>query len=407
MLALTLITVTADFMVVPYFAVYFSHVLGLGVGFAAAALTTFTLLSKAAQVLGGWLTDRFTPDRLLAVGFSAMIVGYLALSTGRAAPAAGAGMLLLGLGDGFIVIAARYKLIKGTEAELHPRVFSLTSICFNLGTMAGPLAGVVLFSLSPSWTFVCAALIYLICFLALRQFTEPDTVSPSRATPSRVSSAALREILGQRSLLSAALLIAGFWVVFSQFQFSLPVIVTALDPAHSKITIATVFALNGGLIVLLSLPLTRALERRPATAVMRLGFLLLLLGYLLLAAVHGAGFPHLIYVPVVVLTVGEILFNTFANTHVAAVAPPRHLATCLGLLGLLTGIGTALGNGLSGALAPLLLAAGRPWLLWVVLVVVAALPLALAVNLQRWVVPVRHGSLEQRSAPGSDALEPR
>lgn len=391
LLALTLVTVAADFMVVPYFAVYFSRGLDLGVGFAAAALTAFTLVSKAAQVVGGWLTDRLAPERLLAAGFTAMILGYLVLAAGRSAPAAVAGMLLLGSGDGCLVIAMRYKLISGCEAALRPRVFSLTSVCFNLGAMAGPLAGVLLFSLSPAWTFACAAAVYAASYLVLRLFTEPrhQAAAPPgprgpAAAPARDARAGVREMLGHRSLLLAMLLIAGFWVIFSQFQFSLPVVVTALDPAGGTTTIAAMFALNGGLIVLFSLPLTRVLEKRPAGAVMQAGFMVTLLGYLLLAAVQALRVPQVwIFVPIVVLTVGEILFNTFANTHIAAIAPPHRLATYLGLLGLLGGLGTALGNTLSGALLPPLLAAGKPWLVWVVFASVAALPLAATLGLQR------------------------
>jgi MFS family permease len=387
LLVLTLVTVAADFMVVPYFAVYFSRVLDLGVAFAAAALTAFTLVSKTSQVLGGWLIDRLAPERLLAVGFATMILAYLVLATARSAPAAATGMVLLGLGDGCLVIAMRYKLISGCDAGLRPRVFSLTSICFNLGAMAGPLIGVLLFTFSPAWTFACAAVVYAGSYVMLRLFTESQPASGAPAAPGRDTRAGLREMFTHRSLLLAVLLITGFWVIFSQFQFSLPVVVTALDPAHGTTTIAAMFALNGGLIVVLSLPLTRALEGRPARAVMQAGYLLTLLGYLLLAAVQQLRVPQpWSFSPIVVLTVGEILFNTFANTHIAAIAPPHRLATYLGLLGLLTGLGTALGNTLSGALVPPLLAAGQPWLVWATFAAVAALPLVMTLGLQRRVV---------------------
>lgn len=395
LLVLTLVTVAADFMVVPYFAVYFSRVLGLGVAFAAAALTAFTLVSKAAQAVGGWLTDRLAPERLLAAGFAAMVLGYLVLATARSATAAVAGMLLLGAGDGCLVIAMRYKLVSGCEPRLRPRVFSLTSICFNLGTMAGPLAGVVLFAVSPAWTFACAAAVYAVSYALLRLFTGSRPAAAPAEGPAEPAAAkardartGLREMLADRRLLLAILLITGFWVIFSQFQFSLPVVVTALDPVHGTTTVAAMFALNGGLIVVLSLPLTRALEKRPARAVMQAGFLLTLLGYLLLAAVQALHIPQLwVFAPIVVLTVGEILFNTFANTHIAAIAPPHRLATYLGLLGLVTGLGTALGNSLSGALVPPLLAAGKPALVWVAFASVAVLPLAAALGFQRRAVP--------------------
>lgn len=392
LLALTLVTVSADFMVVPYFAVYFSHVLDLGIAFAAAVLTAFTLMSRAAQVLGGYLTDRLSPDRLLTAGFAVMVLGFSTLAVGRSAPVATAGMLLLGLGDGCLVIAMRYLLVSGCEPRLRARVFSLTSVCFNLGAMVGPLVGVVVFAVAPSWTFACAATVYVVSFAALRVFV-PRTVRPDESPPARGDArAAVREILTHRRLLAAALLITTFWVVFSQFQFSVPVVVTALDPVGGTTTVATLFALNGGIIVAFSMPLTRALEKRPARTVMVWGFVLTLLGYLLLAAA-----PHAwIHAPVVVLTLGEILFTTFANTHVAAIAPPHRLATYLGLLGLLSGVGTAMGNALSGALLAPLLAAGLPWLLWVIFVGFAALPLV-ALLVPRYAAPDPHKLIETSS----------
>jgi DHA1 family multidrug resistance protein-like MFS transporter len=271
-------------------------------------------------------------------------------------------------------------------------VFSLTSVCFNLGAMVGPLVGVVVFAVSPSWTFACAAAVYVVSFVALRVFV-PRTVRPDESPPARGDArAAVREILTHRRLLAAALLITTFWVVFSQFQFSVPVVVTALDPVGGTTTVATLFALNGGIIVAFSMPLTRALEKRPARTVMVWGFVLTLLGYLLLAAA-----PHAwIHAPVVVLTLGEILFTTFANTHVAAIAPPHRLATYLGLLGLLSGVGTAMGNALSGALLAPLLAAGLPWLLWVIFVGFAALPLV-ALLVPRCAAPKPHKLIETSS----------
>ncbi|TYB51469.1 MFS transporter [Nonomuraea sp. PA05] len=377
LLSLTLITVAADFMVIPYFAVYFSQVLGLGIGFAAAVLTAFTLVSKGAQVLGGHLTDRLAPDRLLTAGFCLMVTGFSTLSIARSAPVATAGILLLGLGDGCLVIAMRYKLISGCEAGLRARVFSLTSVCFNLGSMVGPLAGVAVFAFSPSLTFACAAGIYVLSYAALRLLTAPAAPSPAPAASPGGARPALREILTHRPLLLAALLIIAFWVSFSQFQFSIPLVVTALDSVHGTTTVATLFVLNGALIVAFSLPLTRALEKLPARIPMFGGFLLTLLGFLLLAAVQGLQASYAwIYLPIVVLTVGEILFTTFASTHVAAIAPPHRLATYLGLLGLLSGLGTAMGNALTGALVPPLLTGGLPWLMWVIIAVVSALPLA-------------------------------
>ncbi|MEV5837165.1 MFS transporter [Nocardia sp. NPDC052112] len=376
LLAVTALTVTADFMVIPYYSVHFTHTLHLGVTFGAAVMTAFVLTSRGAQFVGGFLTDRFQPERIITAGFFGMVAGFLILSVAGSAAPVTVAMLLLGLGDGCLVIAMRYKLIANTDPGLRPRLFALTSVCFNAGTVAGPLIGALLLGLSYRLAFATVAAVFIATYAAQRLLTARS--APGTAHPNDLRTD-LRGLVRHRELRQAVTLITGFWVLFSQFQFSMPVVVATLYPAGWQAVIGTLYTLNGVLIVLFNLPITRALEKRPPRRVMVAGFVVVQLSFLALAVVQQSRFPlFLTYAAVAAFTLGEIIFNTFANTHMAAIAPDGRLATYIGILGLATGVGAAIGNVLSGFLIEPLLATQRVHLVWAIFVVVSVPFLAVA-----------------------------
>jgi DHA1 family multidrug resistance protein-like MFS transporter len=381
LLAVTTLTATADFMVVPYYSVHFTRTLHLDVTFAAAVMTASVLTYKGAQFVGGYLTDRFQPERIITAGFFGMVAGFLILSVAGSPAPVMAAMLLLGLGDGCLVIAMWLKLIANADPGLRPRLFALTSVCFNAGTVAGPLVGALLLGLSYQLAFATVAAVYIATYAAQRLLTAPSAPGTARPIDLRTD---LRRLVRHRELRQAVILITGFWVLFSQFQFCMPVVIAILHPAGWQAVIGTLYALNGVLIVLFNLPITRALEKRPPLRVMVAGFVVVQLSFLALAVVQQSRFPlFLTYAAVAAFTLGEIMFNTFANTHMAAIAPDGRLATYIGVLGLATGAGAAIGNVLSGFLIEPLLAAQRLHLVWATFVAVSVPFLAVAAGWRR------------------------
>lgn len=382
LLAVTALTVTADFMVIPYYSVHFTRTLHLDVTFAAAVMTAFVLTSRGAQLLGGYLTDRFQPEQIITAGFLGMVGGFLILSVAGSAAPVLAAMLLLGLGDGCLVIAMRYKLIANADPGLRPRLFALSSVCFNAGSVAGPLIGALLLGLSYQLTFATVAAVFLATYAAQRLLTAASP--PGTATQPIDFRTELRRLARHRELRRAVTLVTGFWVLFSQFQFSMPLIVAAQHPDDGQTVIGTLYLLNGVLIILFNLPLTRALEKRPPLRVMVAGFAVVQASFLALAVVQQSRFPLLLtYAAVAVFTLGEIMFNTFSSVHMAAIAPDGRLATYIGILGLVTGVGAAIGNLASGFLIEPLLAAHHVHLVWAIFVAVSIPFLAAAAGWRR------------------------
>jgi MFS family permease len=99
-------------------------------------------------------------------------------------------------------------------------------------------------------------------------------------------------------------------------------------------------ALNGLLIVLLELPLTSWTQHRPPRPVIAAGFLLVGIGFSLLAVAHVL---PLLILAVLMWTSGEMLNSPMAGAYVADRAPARLRGRYQGAWGLTWGLGLILG----------------------------------------------------------------
>jgi len=124
------------------------------------------------------------------------------------------------------------------------------------------------------------------------------------------------------------LLTFGFAVVFMQHLSSLPVQMgdDGLTPAQY----GTIIALNGALIVLVTVPLTRWLQRYPRSRVLAMSSAFLGLGF---GATMWASTPTEYAATVVVWTVGEVIGAAVGPAIVADLSPPALRGRYQGVFG--------------------------------------------------------------------------
>jgi MFS family permease len=262
----TLISRTGGF-VLPFLAFYVVDGLGYSAGFAGLVVASAGLGSIGAALGGGVLADRIgrRPVLLGSQLLSAVTLVGLGLSESRPA--------LLGW-------AAAYGLTHNASRPAYSammtdivapadriRAFSLHFWAINLGfaiapTLAGLLAGfgyLTLFVADAAATTVVAVLVYL---------RVPESLpSPApRVEGVRQDRGSLLDVLRDRVFMSYVLLTLGFALIFMQHLSTVPVQMRAdgLTPAQY----GAIIAVNGILIVLVTVPLTRALQRFPRARVM-------------------------------------------------------------------------------------------------------------------------------------------
>ncbi len=246
------------------------------------------------------------------------------------------------------------------------RAVAINRAAFNAGFVIGPPIGALLAAAHFTTLFVVDGIVTLLVRTATARLLagEPEpAVTPAKPARLWASIVADRSLL----LLLPAIVLAD--IVYRQLYSTLPVY---LREHGRRIGLyAALIAIGSGLILLLEIPATSALRRRPPLPIIAAGYGLVGLGMALFGLGAAAG---LVVAAMVLLTVGEILYKTTATAYVLDQAPA-------GLVGRYQGLYTGAASSGTMLSAPLgaLLYGRAPAALWPVCVAVAIAAAALAV----------------------------
>ncbi len=150
---------------------------GTSLGEAGAVFTALFLGSIPAQVVSGWLNDRFGPRPILVAGILAMAVGLLGATLSRSFPITLACMAFAGLGDGALILGANVMVAQGFT-QRRTSALNLLNVFFGVGGIIGPLVAGASLGI---WGAAMPALWFLAALLVL---TLPAVLSLSVARES-------------------------------------------------------------------------------------------------------------------------------------------------------------------------------------------------------------------------------
>ncbi|MGN6334266.1 MAG: MDR family MFS transporter [Motilibacteraceae bacterium] len=310
--------------VVPFLAIYLTGGLHRSVSYAGLVLALLGLGGTAASLAGGALADRVgrRPTLLGAqLGTAVSLVG-LGLVHGDVAVAGWA--LLYGFFSNATRPAFSATMTDVVAPQDRVRAFSLNYWAINLGFAIAPVLAGFLAQVSYLLLFLGDALTTLvlaaIVFLRVpethphlpRRTATPDAPAAAAAQPAGSFLDAVRDPVFM-AFTGLAFLLA---LVFMQHLSTLPVAMAAdgLTPAQY----GTAVAVNGLLIVLLTVPATAWLTRFARSRVLAVAAVLVGGGFALTAVADSWG----AYAgTVVVWTLGEILNAPVSSAVVADLAP--------------------------------------------------------------------------------------
>jgi len=304
----------AGAFVLPFLAFYLTDELDLTPSFVGLVLGAFGLGSTLAALVGGVLADRLgrrpvllgsqlsTAATLVALGFTSgsatvlVLVGLLGLTSNTSRPA----------------FSAMTTDIVAPEDRI--RAFSLNYWAINLGFAIAPVLGGVLaasgyltlFLADAGTTLVFAVLVYLKV-----PESRPEVVVAEGERPGSMA-----DVLRDRVFLTFVLLTFCFAVVFMQHLSSLPVQMG--DDGLSPSQYGAVIALNGALIVLVTVPLTRWLQAYHRSRVLAVSSVFVGLGF---GATAWASSVPAYAATVAIWTVGEVIGAAVGPSVVADLAP--------------------------------------------------------------------------------------
>lgn len=296
---------------------------------AGLVLTAFGVGTIAGSFVGGTVAGRFGPRRA--------IVGSMLLS--------GVATACLGFVDQYVPLLV-ISLAAGTFtqvyrpaastllAELTPpkrlvMASAATRLGLNVGASAGPLLGVWLSAYSYTGLFLVNAATNLgfaiVALLALPD-TEPagaEAGAPGKEGTTKEdgkSGGGYLEVLRDRRFL--LVIAAMFLTAFTEAQYQAVLPLEIKDRGLSTALYGTVLALNGVLVIVFELPLTRFTQKLPMHTMIAFGSLLIGGGLSLFGI--GAGI-WIFFTGTVVWTLGEIISAPSIVAYPALAAPREQL----------------------------------------------------------------------------------
>ena len=401
----------AGSFVMLFLTIYVTEQLGAGRAFASYCIGAFGFGSVVSSLIGGQLADQFgrRATMLLALFGGATALLILNLVTNP--------WLFMGTLFMFAVVMEMYRPASAamigdlTSGAQRPHAFGLMYIAVNLGFAVAPPIGGFLAIYSFAWLFwadaLTTALFGAVVFFLIREthpilqtvgkgVTAPDNettldqLATAAQSPAGFTQLAAAEGLASLESVNTAASepvsavianraaanspaavvrhIAGDWtfllfcfcnlltsIVFMQGFATLPLYVTEMG--FTKLEFGAMICINGGMIVLLQLPLTHVLNRCNRAIVLLAGELLLAIGFGLTVYADSA----LFFVGTIVLwTMGEIFQAPYKPTIVSELAPPAMRARYMGVFNLSHSLSLMIGAPLGGEI----LARFGPQVLW-------------------------------------------
>jgi predicted MFS family arabinose efflux permease len=314
-------------MVVPFLSLYMTREMGYSKIEAGTMLGVFGAGSIVGSYLGGWLGDRLGVIRVQGWSLALSGVGFLALPRLERYWAILAAMFVVSVVSETFRPAAMAATVEYAPAESRTRALALLRLAVNLGIGFGLAAGGWLASRDYDLIFLADA---VTCWLAaailfLRMRRLPAAEDPADVT---------QEIRGKPPwkdlpFMAFLFLVFALAMVFFQVWSTFPLYLREAYRFREDV-IGLMFTLNAVMIVVLEMPLVRAMERRNTMRLVGLGSLLVCAGFGMIRFGSSVSFAAL---AVAVWTFGEMLALPFTNSIVAHRAGPGSRGRYMGAYG--------------------------------------------------------------------------
>jgi MFS family permease len=355
-------------VVLPFLLIYLHNVRGISFGLAGLAAAVQSAAALASGFLGGTLSDRLGPKRVLLGSLAVMTVAFALMPLIRTAWDAFAIYTLWGIGSGAFWPSQSALLAGLTPAARRAPAYALQRLAMNVGVALGGVTAGLIASVGHPRSFTVLFAINCVTFVGyMLVLTRVRAAALHEARLGGSWAAVLRDrVFTLYTLLNAAFITAAISVTVEL----LPAF--GKNVTHiSEREVGIVFALNAVGVVLFQLPVVKLSEGRSR---MRGLALMGTLWAASMLAVWAAGSWTrttaafgIFAVAVLVFAIGECLHGAIHAPLSVDLAPPQLVGRYTAAASISWQIGWILGPAAGGFLLQ-----HRPLLLW---------PIAAAVNL--------------------------
>lgn len=329
--------------VVPFLTLYLTTQRKIPVSQAALMVSFFGAGSFIAQLTGGELTDRLGRRPVMLTSFLVTPAAMILLGLSQAIPLIAVSTFAVGFFTNLYRPAVGAAIADLVPSESRTRAYGYNYWAINLGAAIAPVIAGLLAKYTYLALFVGDALTTfafgLIVYFGIRE-TRPVEAEGTRSISLRER---FTQLKSEPILLLFSLLAIFFGMVYMQGFITLPVDMGAhgLGPEQYGLAIAV----NGFLIVLISIPISNIAGHWPRFETMAASAVLLGLGFGFTALAKT--FP-LFAVSVGIWTLGEIAASAVAPAIIADLAPVKLRGLYQGIFGSSWGLAFFIGPLLGG-----------------------------------------------------------
>jgi MFS family permease len=324
--------------VVPFLTLYLTSQRGASPAQAAFIVSMAGAGSFLSQLVGGELTDRLGRRPVMLMSFFITPVAILTLGLVQAIWLIMLAVLLSGFFTDLYRPAVNASVADLVPADSRTRAFGYLYWAINLGAALAPVLAGLMAEYNYLLLFIGdAATTFIFGLIVLRRV--PETQSAEAGQSARVGLTTRMSQLKREPILLVFTIMALFiGSIYMQNYVTLPLDMQAngLTPADYGLALAV----NGGLIVLVTLQLSGIVGKWPRFSAMAASALLLGLGY---GAVELAHTLPVYALTIAVWTMGEIIGATIAPTIITDLAPEELRGLYMGIFGSAWGLSFFIG----------------------------------------------------------------
>lgn len=317
----------------PFIAIYFHDRFGMNMTEIGGFFLMMAVVRSVFQLVGGEISDRVSRQSMLvwSVLVRSVAFGFIALSIQMDW---GLWPVALGLLVNSMVGAIYWPVGNALVADILPEAkrldgYAITRAAGNLGWAAGPAFGGFISTTSYAALFyISAVATFISSMIFLLWLKVPAAAKPM----TRFRFSDLLSIKDDPLLTLHCSLIFVLYLVVA--QLIVPFSYYSVEIAGiSKTQLGYLYTVNGLLVALLQIPVTRLLAKTRLSSQLAIGAFIYAIGYASIGIF--VGFDYFL-IAIAVITVGEVFMSPPSLTITSRLAPPERMGRYMGIFGFFT-----------------------------------------------------------------------
>ncbi|KDN58344.1 MFS transporter [Exiguobacterium sp. AB2] len=337
----------STFFVMPFFAIYLATL-----GFSASVIGTVFAVSAISGLFmsffGGTLSDRHGRKQLMLIGIGLNALTFTGFALATELVWFYIFSVLMGVSRSFLEPASRALISDTTKPEQRVIVYNVRYFLINIAAAIGPLLAVVLSLTGAKSAFFVVTAVYVLYGLIITSLFRKYPFEESDASKARPRLTETFRVLRADKTFRYVIIGMIFAIIgYSQFNSTLPQFIAFHDGfSDGSRLFAYLLTVNAITVLIVQYPIMRFGIRVSPIKSLFFGVATLSIGLLLIGF---ASEVWVLFVAMVIFTVGEVLMFTMTDVLTDELAPEHLRGTYFGAMGL-TALGQSVGPIIGGLL---------------------------------------------------------